>query len=171
MVQLLTLTTMSTHAWLLTSPVVHINRHLCPCIDERMSQTRHCSAAGVPPCERPETEAAASSRRRLFQATCIGILGTVAFTTNSQPAVAAEEDPFAQLDSIASTISSSDQLRSNAANNYPMSPSPLPKGEGISNEQGRKLSNDGSASSNVSEMEEALRESRKRKRVDPRTHG
>jgi hypothetical protein len=116
------------------------------------------------------------SSRRKFWETSLLLMSCTSITliASSSPASSAEDDPFAQLDSFASSISD----RSSVA---PSTATPPTSNNG-SNLSGSKRdtynSNDMSfqagsppASGNLSEMEAALQESRKRRRIDPRTHG
>jgi len=126
-----------------------------------------------------------SSSRRNFLQDSFDLSSTLAILVGaSYPAVAvavAAADPFAQLDSIAGAIISSDK-GSSGDKSYPMPPSPLPKTNGNDDAESSDLAKSqqspnsssntgGGGTNNLSEMDAALQESRKRKRIDPRTHG
>jgi hypothetical protein len=81
---------------------------------------------------------------------------------------ASSDDPFAELDAIAEKISSS--------SNFPNSGSPLPtykqtEKDVTANEEESIKSSPTTSSEEPLDMTEALKESRKRKRINPLTHG
>jgi hypothetical protein len=84
------------------------------------------------------------------------------------PEAFAGDDPFAQMDSIAGKIKSS--------SNYPNSISPLPTYKQTEQElTSDKKPVDGKAgaatATTFSDMEDALKNSKKRRNIDPLTHG
>ena len=100
------------------------------------------------------------NHRPSFLTSSLGLaLANVAFSSS---AFAEDEDPFSKMDSIAAKIGSD-------KSGYPNSISPLPtfkqsEKELVQNEEKSKIQTS-------SEMEEALKNVRKEKRIDPRTHG
>ena len=100
-----------------------------------------------------------TSRRSFILSSLGWTSGNFAFTA---AAIADGEDPFSKMDSIAAKIGSDNS-------GYPNSISPLPtfkqsEKELVQNEEKSKIQTS-------SEMEEALKNVRKEKRIDPRTHG
>lgn len=84
------------------------------------------------------------------------------------PRVVAEDDPFAQMDSFASSLGAPQQS-STAAATTTARPSPTTNVQDYNTKEGVKQSELSEAS--FSALDAALEESRKRKRIDPRTHG
>lgn len=97
--------------------------------------------------------------------------GTLLLTGKPANANAASsgDDPFAQLDSFASAISA----QSSSASAPPSSPPPsaMKNMKDNSNDAANTNSPPTAPGAGLSEMEAALQQSRKQRRIDPRTHG
>lgn len=111
---------------------------------------------------------AAESRRRFLHNVALPSACTAVIFYHSGAAAVAEDDPFAKLDSIASAIA---EGSSTGIESFP-----LAKSNNSVSDTSTKVtpSNDSfsrDTQTRISEMEAALEESRKRKRIDPRTHG
>jgi hypothetical protein len=102
------------------------------------------------------------SSRRSFLGRDLLCIGFTSALMLGHPATAkAGDDPFAQLDSFASSLSTPE---TKAAATLPISPS------NTSDDETKTATNQAQEPS-TSPMQAALEESRKRKRIDPRTHG
>jgi hypothetical protein len=119
-------------------------------------------------CSPPDDEENRSSRRRFF---LTGVGSMSAFLLTDFPAMAADDssssnnDPFAQMDAFAAGMGSS----SSASSNDPNSGSPL-----LSTSTNKEFSTTADPlppKAPASDMQKALGEAKRRRKVEPLTHG
>jgi hypothetical protein len=141
------------------------------------SISRDLKAHPTPKTNTPRSESLPSSRRKFLE-TPLLLTSCIATTLIVSSPANAGDDPFAQIDSIASSFSDrssmAPQLSSSPSRNDESNFSGSKKDTSPTTSQNNDSnfqSGQAPASGNLSEMEAALQDARKQRRIDPRTHG
>jgi hypothetical protein len=151
-----------TEAWVTTATATHYYKYT-----HQQTAGRSLLKCQLSACSPPDEEENRSSRRRFF---LTGVGSISAFLLTDFPAMAADDsssnnDPFAQMDAFAAGMGSS----SSASSNDPNLGSPL-----LSTSTNKELTTTAEPlppKAPASDMQKALGEAKRRRKVEPLTHG